>query len=80
MRKIILMVGIAILVFLAFIFYSLQTSIKNNEQLSAIKEVYFPVLERIDANIVRLDHVEERLMQSVMTGERNEVDNAAGFY
>jgi diguanylate cyclase (GGDEF)-like protein len=80
MRKIIVLVVISILVFLAFIIYSLHTSIKNNEQLSAIKDLYFPVLERVDANIVRLDHIEELLMQSVMIGERNEVNEAAGIY
>ncbi|WP_347985894.1 EAL domain-containing protein [Methylomonas sp. AM2-LC] len=80
MRKIMLMVGVAFLVFMVFIIYSLHTSIKNNAQISTIKEVYFPVLERIDANIVRLDHVEEHLMQSVMTGERNDIDIATGIY
>ncbi|MCX7092965.1 MAG: Hpt domain-containing protein [Methylobacter sp.] len=80
MKKIILMVGVAILVFLAFIFYSLHTSVRNSEQLSAIKDLYFPVLERVDANIVRIDHIEERMMQAVMTGEKDELDNAAEFY
>lgn len=80
MRKIVFMVSIAILIFLAFIVFSLHTSIKNNAQLATIKEMYFPVLERIDANIVRLDHIEERLIQSVMTGERTEIDNAAQVY
>ncbi|MGD0961399.1 MAG: ATP-binding protein, partial [Methylomonas sp.] len=79
MLKIILMVSFAILVFLVFIIFSLHTSVKNNQQLSAIKDIYFPILERIDANIVRLDHIEEHLMQSVMTGERSEVDIAAEF-
>lgn len=80
MNKIITMVGIAILVFLAFIFYSVQTSVKNSEQLSAIKDLYFPVLERVDANIVRIDNIEERMMQAVMTGEKDELENAAEFY
>ncbi|CAK0753621.1 Hpt domain-containing protein [Gammaproteobacteria bacterium] len=80
MRKIILMVSVAILVFIAFMIYSLQTSVKNGEQLSAIKDLYFPILERVDANIVRLDKIEEKLMQGVMTGERDELDNAAKFY
>lgn len=76
MRKIILMVGFAILVFIGFMLYSLQTSIKNSAQLSAIKDLYFPVLERVDANIVRLDKIEESMIQAVMTGERGELQNA----
>jgi len=80
MRKIILMVIVAVLVFLAFIIFSLHTSVKNNEQLSAIKNLYFPVLEQVDANIVRLDKLDEHMMQSVMIGERDEIDIAAEFY
>lgn len=74
------MVVIAILVFLTFITYSIHSSIKNNQQLSNIKVLYFPVLESIDSNIVRLDNVEDILMQSVMTGERHEIDNAVELY
>ena len=80
MFKIILLVGIAIVVFLAFILYSLDTSVTSNEKLSAIKDLYFPVLERVDANIVRLDHIEERMLEAVMTGEHDQVDTAAEFY
>ncbi|MBM3202304.1 hypothetical protein FJZ55_00140 [Candidatus Woesearchaeota archaeon] len=75
--KIILMVGVAIAVFVAFMVYSLKTSVKNSEQLTTIKELYFPILERIDANIVRIDKMEERFMQAVMTGERDELDTVA---
>lgn len=80
MRKIIMMVGCAFVIFLISIIFSLQTSIKINEQLIAIKNLYFPVLERVDANIVRLDQINERLMQSVMTGERQEVGDALEIY
>ncbi|WP_161808506.1 EAL domain-containing protein [Methyloglobulus morosus] len=80
MRKIIMLVGCAFLIFLISIIFSLQTSIKNNEQLAAIKDLYFPVLELVDANIVRLDHINELLMQSVMTGERQDVDDALTIY
>ncbi|MFA5983256.1 MAG: EAL domain-containing protein [Methylococcaceae bacterium] len=80
MRKIIVMVSFAILIFLTSIIFSLHSSIKNNEQLAAIKDLYFPVLERVDANIVRLDHINELLMQSVMTGEHQELDDALVIY
>ena len=80
MAQIIIMVGFAILIFLTSIIYSLTSTIKNNEQLVAIKNLYFPVLELVDANIVRLDHINELLMQSVMTGEKQEVDDALTIY
>lgn len=76
MLKVSLLVGIAIVVFLAFMVYSLQTSIRNSERLTTIKELYFPILERVDANIVRIDKLEERFMQAVMTGEREELEAA----
>jgi two-component system chemotaxis sensor kinase CheA len=79
MRKIIIMVGVAIVVFLAFIIYSVSMSVGNNARLSAIKDLYFPVLERVDANIVRLDNIVEHLTGAVMTGEKEELDNVAEF-
>ena len=76
MGKIIFIVSVAIVVFLGFIAYSLHTSAHNSQQLSAIKDLYFPVLERVDANIVRLDKIEERMMQAVMTAEKDELETA----
>lgn len=80
MLNIMLMVGVAISVFVAFMVYSLHTSVKNSERLTTIKELYFPILERIDANIVRIDKMEERFMQAVMTGEQDELNAAAQHF
>ena len=54
MRKIILMVGVAIFIFLAFSTYNVKKSVESGEQLYKILELYFPLLERVDANLVRL--------------------------
>jgi len=80
MRKIIIMVAVAITVFLAFTFYSVQKSIQSSGQLAEIRDLYFPVLERVDANIVRLDKMEERFMQGAMTAEKDTLDEAVTFY
>ncbi|MGI9213219.1 MAG: Hpt domain-containing protein [Methylococcaceae bacterium] len=80
MLNIMLMVGVAISVFVAFMVYSLHTSVKNSERLTTIKELYFPILERVDANIVRIDKMEERFMQAVMTGEQDELNAAAQHF
>ena len=80
MRKIILMVGVAIFIFLAFSTYNVKKSIESGAQLSEIRDLYFPVLERVDANIVRLDKMEERFMQAAMIGETDMVDEASEFY
>jgi len=76
MRKIILMIGVAIVVFLAFTTYSVNKSIQSSSQLSDIRDLYFPVLERVDANIVRLDKMQEHYLTAVMLGEQDMVDQA----
>lgn len=79
LRNVILMVAFAIVAFLAFLAYSVHSSIENNERLSTIKAAYFPVLERVDANIVRLDKMEEKFMQAVMIGEQDPLAQASEF-
>ena len=80
MRKIIVMVGIAIVVFLAFTTYSVRKSLQSDTHISAIKGLYFPVLQGIEANIVRVDKLEELFMRSVMTGDRDALDEAATLH
>ncbi len=80
MRKILLMVGVASALFLAFTAYSVHKSIQSSAQLSEIRDLYFPVLERVDANIVRLDKMEERYLQAAMIGEKDMVGEADEFY
>jgi HPt (histidine-containing phosphotransfer) domain-containing protein/PAS domain-containing protein len=80
MRKIILIVGIAIAVFLGVSTLSVQKSFRSSDELTSIKDLYFPVLQKIEANIVRLDKMEELFMRSVMIGETDPLDEAEGFY
>lgn len=80
MRKIILMIGVAIVVFLAFTTYSVNKSVQSSTQLSTIRDLYFPVLERVDANIVRLDKMEESYLNAVMLGEKDMVDQATEIH
>jgi two-component sensor histidine kinase len=80
MRKIISLVVIAIFMFVAFFLYGLQSSVKAGEQLSAIKDVYFPVLEKIDATIVNIDRIEALMLQSVMSGEVEELGYTDAAY
>ncbi len=80
MGKIIALVGVAIIVFLAFTSFSVQKAVQSNSKLADIRDLYFPVLERVDANIVRLDKMEDRFMQGVMTGERDTVEQSQQYY
>jgi len=80
MRKIIMMVGIAILVFLGVTTFSVQKSFQSSDQLTAIKDLYFPVLQKIESNMVRLDKMEELFMRSVMLGDNEPLEEELGFY
>ena len=50
MQKVVLLVGLAIVIFMAFTAYSVRKEIQGGLELAAIKELYFPVLQRLDAN------------------------------
>jgi HPt (histidine-containing phosphotransfer) domain-containing protein len=76
MRKIFALVGLAIIVFMVFTAFSVQTAVKGRAKLSAIKDLYFPVLERVDADIVRIDKMEELYIQVVVLGDRDALDTA----
>jgi len=80
MRKIIIMVGVAILVFLGVTTFSVQKSVQSSGQLSAIKDLYFPVLQKIESNMVRLDKMEELFMRSVMLGDNEPLEEELGFF
>ncbi len=76
MRKIFLVVGLAIVIFLAFTAYSVRKDIQGRAELAAIKDLYFPVLQRLDADIVRLDKMEELYIQVVVAGDRDSLAKA----
>jgi hypothetical protein len=76
MGKIFLIVGFAIVVFMAFTAYSVQKAVQGGAQLAAIKDLYFPVLQRLDANIVRIDKLEEMYIQVVIAGDRDMIVKA----
>jgi len=80
MRKITLLIVVAIIMFSVFFLYGLRSSIQSGQQLTAIKDVYFPVLEEIDATIVNIDRLEGFMIQAVMTGEAEEISKAHEAY
>jgi HPt (histidine-containing phosphotransfer) domain-containing protein len=76
MRKIFLLVGIAIAVFMVFTAYSIHNAAHERAQLTAIRDLYFPVLERADRNLIRIDKMEEQYLQAVELGDTDMVDKA----
>ncbi len=50
---------IGIVSFFIYLMFSFVTSRNNQQLLEDLHTVYFPVLERVDANMVRLDKIKE---------------------
>ncbi len=71
MGKVALLIGVAIAVFAVSTIYSVHKEIRGSEQLAAIKDSYFPVLLRLDANIVRVDKLRDLYMEAAATGDGN---------
>ncbi|HUL46931.1 MAG TPA: Hpt domain-containing protein [Steroidobacteraceae bacterium] len=76
-NKVFALVGVAIVVFMAFSAYSIRKELQSTAQLAAIRDLYFPVLQRLDANIVRVDKMEELYIQVVVAGDRDLIGKAA---
>ncbi len=77
MAKIFLIVGIAIVVFMAFTAYSVHKAVEGSAQLAAIKDLHVPILQHLDANIVRIDKMEEDYIQGVEIGDREMIEKAS---
>jgi methyl-accepting chemotaxis protein len=73
--KILLIVLIAIIGFSGILFYNYLVASENATRLENLKEIYFPTLERIDANLVRLDKIKETLNAAVASAEIDLVDD-----
>ncbi|NOX09237.1 MAG: hypothetical protein GXP22_07100 [Gammaproteobacteria bacterium] len=67
--KILLIVLIAVLGFSVNLVFNYSVTSSNAVRLHHIKDVYFPTLERIDANLVRLDQIKETMNTAASTAE-----------
>ena len=74
--KILLIVVIAIIGFAATLFFNYQVNDENAYRMQNIRDIYFPTLERIDANLVRLDKIKETLNVAVSSAEIDLIDDA----
>ena len=70
-KRYITLITVAVTAFVIFISFSINTSIQNKARLSKIKSIYFPVLEKLDTTIVRIDNIENLLVQFVTTGDES---------
>lgn len=67
--KILIIVLIAMLGFSGLLFFNYLVTNENTSRLQKVKDIYFPTLERIDANLVRLDKIKETLNAAVTSAE-----------
>jgi len=63
--KILLVVGIALLGFVANMGFNYTVTTSNSVRMEQVRNVFFPILENIDANRVRLDKIKETLVAAV---------------
>lgn len=75
-KKILLIPAIAIVGFVLFLTFVINSGVKNTERFIEIEDIYFPVLELSNENIVLLDQISERLANAAATGEQELLDKA----
>jgi methyl-accepting chemotaxis protein len=75
-KKILLIPTIAIMGFLLFLGFVINSGAKNTARFIEIEDIYFPVLELSNKNIVLLDQVSEILANAAATGEQDLLDQA----
>lgn len=71
-------IAIVLLAMIGFTFisiYSVLTANENKSRMNSVTLIHFPVLERIDANIVRLDKMKELFSQAVAANEMDLLDD-----
>lgn len=75
-KKILLIPMISIMGFLLFLGFVINSGVKNTARFIEIEDIYFPVLELSNKNIVLLDQVSEILANAAATGEQDLLNQA----
>ena len=77
--KIISLAGAAIIGFAVSLAVNTSINSANSERMQKVRDVYFPVVQKSDANLVKLNQIEELLNTAVATGEAEFIDSAEGL-
>lgn len=77
--KIISLAGAAIIGFGISLAVNTSINSDNSERIQKVRDVYFPVVQKSDANLVKLRQIEELLNTAVSTGEEEFIQNADGL-
>ncbi|QEP44406.1 sensor histidine kinase [Ectothiorhodospiraceae bacterium BW-2] len=60
---------IAVVLFLAFQWFSLKNSAENRSRLDSVKDYHYPLLETMDQTLFRLEQIKDLYLQAVLIGE-----------
>lgn len=74
--KIIALAGAAIIGFVISLAVNTSINSENRERIQKVRDVYFPVVQKSDANLVKLHQIKELLNTAVSTGEEEFIQNA----
>ena len=67
--RIIALAAVAILGFVISLSVNTSINSSNSERLQTVKDIFFPVVQKADGNLVMLGQIEENLSTAVTTGE-----------
>lgn len=74
--KIISLAGAAIIGFIVSLAVNTTINSANSERMQKVRDVYFPVVQKSDANLVKLNQISSLLNTAVSTGESEFIDSA----
>ncbi len=74
--KILLIAVVAILSFSGYVLYNYMNLKQNNQHLDNIRDVYFPILEKTNANLVRMDKIQNALLTAIEVDDEDEIEVA----
>jgi methyl-accepting chemotaxis protein len=77
--KIISLAGAAIIGFAVNLAVNTSINSANAERMQKVRDVYFPVVQKADANLVKLNQIGGLLNTAVATGEKDFITNAEGL-
>jgi len=72
--KILIIPACACLSFIAYLAYNYVANADTSVRLAKLRDVYFPVLQTANTNLVRLDRIDELMTQAISTGESDPLD------
>ncbi len=78
-HKLLLVAAVSCLGFIVFLALNYSVTEDNSERLRDVKDIYFPLLERTDAYLARLDKIKETLTSAVSSGEEELLEATDGL-